>query len=200
MLSYTHNERDHKCCQGALRVVVPGSVSDTEGGPVGDEVDEILDNDTAEGTTDQDIASLEINYMMGDFLLTSISAYTEDDIFGAFRSDLYTRTALPLNDSWEDYEQFTQELRLTSSTEGALSYVAGLYYYDQDIDRSFERVIDLYGIGLAPAATQPGYHRHDPAVTGRPLQRRRNQHRPDGGIHRGHPAGGAPRQYQGQNG
>jgi iron complex outermembrane receptor protein len=151
MLSYTHNERDHKCCQGALRVVVPGSVSDTEGGPVGDEVDEILDNDTAEGTTDQDIASLEINYMMGDFLFTSISAYTEDDIFGAFRSDLYTRTALPLNDSWEDYEQFTQELRLTSPTEGALSYVAGLYYYDQDIDRSFERVIDLYGIGLAPA-------------------------------------------------
>jgi iron complex outermembrane receptor protein len=150
MLSYTHNERDHKCCQGALRVVVPGSVSDTEGGPVGKEVDEILDNDTAKGTTDQDIVSLEVNYNLGDFLLTSISAYTEDDIFSAFRSDLYTRTALPLNDSWEKYEQFTQELRLSSPTDGALSYVVGLYYYDQDIDRSFERVIDLNGIGVAP--------------------------------------------------
>lgn len=148
-LNYTHAERNHTCCTGGLRLVEPGSVADLEGGPVGNNVDEILDNDTSKGDTEQDIYSLELNYSMGDYLLTSISAYTEDDVYGSARADLYTRTALPLNQSSSKYEQFTQELRVTSPADRTLNYVAGLYYFDQDIDRSFERVIDLYGIGFA---------------------------------------------------
>jgi iron complex outermembrane recepter protein len=150
-LAYTHIERKHTCCVAALRQVAPGSVVDREGGPVGPKNDKVVDNDTSKGETKVDIYSLEVNYSLGDYLLTSISAYTNENVFGAARADDYTRTALPLNDSFEKYDQYTQELRITSPTEGTITYVAGLYYFYKKIDRSFYRYIDLQGIDLAPA-------------------------------------------------
>ncbi len=150
MLNYTHVERNHTCCVAALRSVIPGSIVEELGGPVGPKNDKVLDNNTSRGDTKIDIYSLEANYTAGDYLLTSISSYTNDNIYGAARADDYTRTALPLNDSNEKYEQYTQELRITSPADWTLSYVAGLYYFEQQIDQNFERYIDLYGIGLAP--------------------------------------------------
>ncbi len=152
LFSVVRNERDHKCCQGALRLVEPGSVADREGGPVGERVDTIIDNDTAEGTTEHTSASIEVNYQFNDYTLTSVSAWLEDDVFGAFRSDLYTRTALVRNDSLANYQQVTQELRLSSPVGGVFDYVAGLYCYRQEIDRRFDRLIDLYGIDLVAVA------------------------------------------------
>jgi iron complex outermembrane receptor protein len=149
-LNYTHIERHHTCCVAALRQVTPGSVIDREGGPVGPKNDKVLDNDTSKGDTKVDIYSAEVNYSLGDFLLTSITAYTNENVYGAARADDYTRTALPYNDSFEKYDQYTQELRVTSPTEGTITYVAGLYYYYKKIDRNFIRYIDLYGIDLAP--------------------------------------------------
>ncbi len=147
--NYTHIERKHTCCVGPLRQVAAGSVVDREGGPVGPKNDKVLDNDTSKGETKVDIYSLEVNYSLGDYLLTSISAYTNENVFGAARADLYIRTALPLNDSFEKYEQYTQELRITSPAEGEITYVAGLYYFHKKIDRTFLRFIDLAGIALA---------------------------------------------------
>ncbi|MEZ5572153.1 MAG: TonB-dependent receptor [Halioglobus sp.] len=150
-LNYTHIDRNHKCCVATLRQVAPGSVAEREGGPVGPKNDKIVDNDSSYGETKVDIYSLELNYSLGDFLITSISAYTKEDVYGAARSDLYTRTALPLNDSFEKYDQYTQELRITSPSEGTVTYVAGLYYFYKEINRTFTRYIDLYGIDFAPA-------------------------------------------------
>ena len=150
-LAYNHVEREHNCCIGPLEVVTPGSVADREGGERGPRADTLLDNDESPGRTDADVYSIEANWQWGQYLLTSITAYTEEDVFGAARSDLYTRTALPLNDSFGHYEQFTQELRLTSPADRTVSYVAGLYYFDKKIDREFERVISLNGIDQAPA-------------------------------------------------
>ena len=148
--NYTHVERKHTCCVAALRQVAAGSVVDREGGPVGPKNDKVLDNDTSEGETKVDIYSLEVNYSLGDHLLTSISAYTNENVYGAARADDYARTALPLNDSFEQYDQYTQELRITSPAEGTVTYVAGLYYFYKEIDRNFIRYIDLYGIDFAP--------------------------------------------------
>lgn len=150
-LNYTHVKRKHTCCVTTLRQVTPGSVVDREGGAVGPKNDKVTDNDTSKGDTKVDIYSLEINYNFGEHLLTSISAYTKENVYGAARADDYTRTALPQNDSFEKYEQYTQELRITSPAEGAATYVAGLYYFHKEIDRSFVRYIDLYGIDFAPA-------------------------------------------------
>ena len=147
--NYTHIERKHTCCVAALRQVTPGSVADREGGPVGPKNDKVLDNDTSKGETKVDIYSMELNYSLGDYLLTSISAYTNENVYGAARADDYVRTALPLNDSFEKYEQYTQELRLTSPADGTITYVAGLYYFYKKVDREFYRYIDLYGLDLA---------------------------------------------------
>jgi iron complex outermembrane receptor protein len=149
-LNYTHVKRKQTCCVAALRQVAADSVVDREGGPVGPKNDKVLDNDTSKGETKVDIYSLEINYSLADYLLTSISAYTNENVYGAARADDYTRTALPLNDSFEKYDQYTQELRITSPADGTVTYVAGMYYYYKKIDRSFLRYIDLYGIDFAP--------------------------------------------------
>jgi iron complex outermembrane receptor protein len=150
MLTYNHVERDQTCCIGPLRDVTPGSVADREGGPSGKDATSILDNDKSVGETEADIVILDVNYNLGEFLLTSISSYSEEDVYGAARGDLYTRTALPLNDSDGHYEQFTQELRLTSPADQLISYVAGLYYFDWDLDRTFTRIIDVYGVDQCP--------------------------------------------------
>lgn len=150
-LAYTHIKRDHTCCVAALRQVTPGSVVEREGGPVGPKNDKVVDNDTSEGSTKVDIFSLEVNYSLDDYVLTAITAYTNENVYGAARADDYTRTALPLNDSNEKYEQYTQELRLTSPGDDPITYVAGLYYFYKKIDRNFDRYIDLYGIDQGPA-------------------------------------------------
>lgn len=150
LFSYTHAERDQTCCIGPLRDVVPGSVADLEGGPRGPDADEIYDNDKSTGKTEVDMYSLEINYSLGDHVLTSITAYSEDDIFAAARGDLYGRTPLPRNDSRGLYEQFTQEFRITSPADQTVSYIAGLYYFDWELERNFTRVIDIYGTGNCP--------------------------------------------------
>lgn len=149
-LSYVHARRDHNCCIGPLRNVTAGSVADREGGPRGSNAENVLDNDRSPGDTELDSWALHLNYSRGDHTFTSITAYTEEDVFSAARGDLYTRTALPRNDGWENYEQFTQELRVTSPADATLSYVAGLYYFDKEIDRQFVRLIDLYGIDATP--------------------------------------------------
>lgn len=150
-LNYTHVDRKHNCCAPTLRQVTPGSLAAEEGGPVGPKNDKVYDNDDSKGQTKVDIYSLELNYSLGDYLLTSISAYTSENVYGAARGDGYApRTALPLNDSNEKYDQYTQELRVTSPADGDLTYVAGLYFFHKEVDRDFDRLIDLYGIGFAP--------------------------------------------------
>ncbi len=107
------------------------------------------DNDTSRGQTKVDILSLEANYTLDDYLLTSISAYTNENVYGAARADMYApRTALPLNDAYEKYEQYTQELRVTSPSDATITYVAGLYFFYKDFSDDFTRYIDSMALTL----------------------------------------------------
>jgi iron complex outermembrane receptor protein len=49
-----------------------------------------------------------------------------------------------------DQDQFSQEIRLTSPADQFFSYVVGLYYFDQTVDRKFDRSFDL-GAGRTEA-------------------------------------------------
>lgn len=150
-LGWNHAERDHRCCTSANFSVVEGSLADQLEVPSGPENDHILENDDATGSTELDVYSAEFNYSVGDYTLTSISAYTQTDIASNVRRDGTPRTALPINAGDSSVDQFTQELRLTSPAGETLEYVAGLYYYHREQERYFERIIDLYGIGAVPA-------------------------------------------------
>lgn len=93
--------------------------------------------------------SLTADWVLGEHTLTSITAYRDWSQFASDDADgLPTH---PLN-LWQtgatDQEQFTQELRLTSPADQTVSYVAGLFFFDQHIERVFERFI-LNGTGVS---------------------------------------------------
>ncbi len=66
------------------------------------------------------------------YTFTSISAYREMEWFNLNEED-YTRQFIGTSAFDEESEQFTQEFRITSPQDRAFSYVAGLYYIDQNI-------------------------------------------------------------------
>lgn len=77
--------------------------------------------------------SLTVDWKVGGGTLTSISSY------GQMARDRTNDTdAGPLDvvasKLTNDQDQFTQEIRFTSGTAGAVSYIAGLYYFRQDVD------------------------------------------------------------------
>ncbi|MFQ5533197.1 MAG: TonB-dependent receptor [Sphingomonadales bacterium] len=117
-----------------------------------------------EGFTDREVRgySLKINWDIGSTTLTSISSYRESDfdwiedseglppstafadLTGASGSpgpaltaDPSTGFAFDVSDAAiEHTEQLTQELRLTSSAENRLTWVGGLFYSHEEIDRT----------------------------------------------------------------
>lgn len=93
--------------------------------------------------------SLTADWQLGGHTLTSITAYREWDQFAS--DDVDSLPTHPLN-IWQtgdtQQSQFTQELRIASPADQTISYVAGLYFFDQTIDRNFERFI-LNGTGIS---------------------------------------------------
>jgi iron complex outermembrane recepter protein len=135
-----------------------------------DEVQEILDliapvvpgkdnkdaniNRVPESKSSQWGTSLEVNWSIGDFTLTSISAARGYDIKGNAADDYDGQPITPLIDLEQtgdtSQDQYTQELRIASPDDEHFNYVAGLYYFDQSIDETFSRSLD---IGIDP----PGF-------------------------------------------
>lgn len=150
-IGYFHAERDHSCCAPVPVKNTAGGIPESDNSPEGKENDKVLENDDTTGSTETDVYSLAFNYGFSDHIFTSISAYSESNVASNFRVDGSTRTTLPINEGDSDSEQFTQEFRITSPSDNSLTYVAGLYYYDKEQKRDFTRIIDTYGVGLAPA-------------------------------------------------
>ncbi len=79
--------------------------------------------------SDKDILSavLTADVSMGDYTLTSISAYAQLDEDVAFDADMGPIPVLEFTNN-EDFSQFTQELRLTSPLGERFDFVAGAYF------------------------------------------------------------------------
>lgn len=88
--------------------------------------------------------SLEVNWDMGGYTLTSISALRgfEVNAFGDLDNQPVDRFGADQFGGSEQ-EQFTQEIRIASPASDTVNYVAGLYFFDQDIDRSFRRQFEI---------------------------------------------------------
>jgi iron complex outermembrane receptor protein len=89
---------------------------------------------------------------LGDFTLTSITAYREWDNTqlrdGDFRPNLAAGFPRSRDRGIVDISQLSQELRLASPTGGFLEYVAGLYYFSFDNAELYRRDVRRI-IGLA---------------------------------------------------
>ena len=95
----------------------------------------------------QDAYSAEANWKLGDYTLTSISAWR----FWNFspKNDLDTSTLPGITGGFKTHEdQFSQELRLASPTGGFSDYVVGGYYYHQNVHSNNE-----YDTGASGSAT-----------------------------------------------
>lgn len=104
-----------------------------------------------ESDNEDEGVSLQVDWQTDNFLLTSISAYRTHDSYD--NADIVFNDldgAYRINDANQD--QYTQEFRISNSGE-KLSYVAGLYYYYQELDNNRSTTVgdDLSGMLAVPA-------------------------------------------------
>lgn len=113
---------------------------------IGEENDEVNLDGPGKNTVESAGHQLDINWDIGSHTLTSISAFRTWDIGGISDVDGQPVLVEPLKliqAGGSEQQQFSQELRLTSSANQVVSYVLGLYYFNQTIDRQFSRRTDL---------------------------------------------------------
>lgn len=103
-----------------------------------------LDNETATRArrpanyddTKSGSATVTMTYDLGDHLLTSITGYSSFE-FDKFLDTDFT-ALLNLGSGFsEDFSQFSQELRLSSTKDSGLDYILGVYYQSNDMELGF---------------------------------------------------------------
>ena len=154
-----YSERSSNCCNAAFHSLDPYPAQPPNNQ---EKVDEILAqlapvvpgdknkkvNLNGDLTTDTDASgqSLEVNWDIGSHTITSISAYRDWSQNARGDTDQLPVDALGfIQGGKSEQDQFSQELRLTSPADQFISYVAGLYYFDQTVDRKFDRSFDPSG-------------------------------------------------------
>ncbi|GAB3093332.1 TonB-dependent receptor [Aestuariicella hydrocarbonica] len=122
---------------GALLGQVVPSFEGVPGFPEGDE---FSDNE-------MDLGTFTVEWILGDHTLTAITGYAQYEYQDVCDCDF---SALPLIevDAAEDYEQWSQEIRLTSPGGETLDYILGAYYHQSDLEYSS---IEQFGAALAGA-------------------------------------------------
>lgn len=100
--------------------------------------DEVRDEDH-ETTFDVFTQTFNVNFESATLSsITNFSEYEVDDIW-----DIDQSTLQRTNEEWhEDFEQFSQEVRLVSSGGEQLDYIAGIYYQTTDLD--FQDLISFH--------------------------------------------------------
>ncbi len=118
--------------------------------------------DTSENDTEN--VTLNIDYGIGDHTLTLITGYNAYEFEEECDCD-FTGASIFYADTTEEYEQYSQEIRITSPGGETFDYIAGFFYQSTDLD--FEDAIRIPSDSLllpAFAATLTGLGLADPSV------------------------------------
>ncbi len=108
--------------------------------------------DKPEGSDNEmDLASLTFNVGIGEHTLTAITGYASYEYRDICDCDF---AAIPLIqvDATEDYDQFSQEIRLASPGGESIDYIVGAYYHQTDL---LYRSIEGFGTQLLAPAGLP---------------------------------------------
>jgi iron complex outermembrane receptor protein len=149
--------RDENCCTGVTTVRgatanIINALSPDEGvALVADPFNRVAysDRSTAQYTTDKGL-SAHVDWdtgWLGGATLTSITAQREWDSINGLDFDYSSADILyrdpTENDAFTKFEQFSQEFRLTGSTD-AIDWMVGAFYADEDLARN-----EAYRVGAA---------------------------------------------------
>jgi iron complex outermembrane receptor protein len=140
-VDYTSADQD--CCVGTVRSILPTTRYFGPNGPTraslfaGVDVGPYSRQANFDGRTFNDQStwgtSVEMNKDLGGFSLTSITAYRAFEVQDNNDSDGGPLALLNINSAHQKQNQFTQEVRISSPAGERLEYVAGLFYFDQDV-------------------------------------------------------------------
>ncbi len=110
--------------------------------------------------TEVDNVTLKLDYALGDHTLTSITGWLDYDYYQQCDCDFIN--AILIDTAGEEkFEQFSQELRITSPGGETIDYIAGIFYQDYDVtvdDITIVPVGSLLG-GLSAALPGTGARR-----------------------------------------
>ena len=136
LLNGDFSRRDDDCCAHLVDKQAPnGNAKKIPGALVGGPYNTTVNIDTAPSTkTDLGGASLTINYDIGDYVVTSVSADREFKSYDTFDSDGFPVPIVENNSNVSHWHQFSQEFRLASPASDRLSYVLGLFYFQQSFN------------------------------------------------------------------
>ena len=93
--------------------------------------------------------SLNVDYKMGDFTLTSVSSIRRQDASFNYDSDFTSANLIPTNQNDQGIDTRTQELRLAYDTGDKLSGLLGAYYFNERV--KYNNTIQ-YGPAFRPYA------------------------------------------------
>jgi outer membrane receptor protein involved in Fe transport len=104
-------------------------------------------------TTDTEVLALTIDWHLDFATFTSISAYSAYDLLSTGDTDIAAAPSLHRT-RWEDYEQYSQELRLVSPGGETIDWIAGAYFQrnELNISRRLETIDFLQSGPLSTSA------------------------------------------------
>ena len=96
---------------------------------------DLLEQNGGAGTQlDRTSGSLALNWQVGGMTLTNLTGVLKDELESGLDTSYagYASPAAPVIREIRDFDDLSQELRLSSATDRPFRYVAGLYYYQGD--------------------------------------------------------------------
>jgi outer membrane receptor protein involved in Fe transport len=82
---------------------------------------------------DSDAFTLQVDWELGDHTLTSLSGYSTYDV-DTFSDQSFSPLTIINQHGKEEFDQFTQEIRLTSPVGEQFEYIVGLFYMDRTLE------------------------------------------------------------------
>lgn len=108
-------------------------------------------------TIDADLVGLTLDWEFGNSVLTSLTGYSQSEIFDHFDSDLKPLEGRNIFNN-EDFDQFSQEIRLTSTGENTVDYIVGALYLTNEMNGTQDSNFNPSVGGPPP---QPPVRRHE---------------------------------------
>lgn len=106
------------------------------------------DSHSREATdTDTDNAALTVNWDIGDFTVTSITGYSSYSFDELVDAD-FTNLRFIQQDTAQDFDQYSQEIRLVSPLGEQFEYIVGAYYQYQELENTGRIDFDPTAIGV----------------------------------------------------